>query len=128
MSVTLNHTIVHSRDPEKSAKFLVEILGLPAPSRFGPFQVVELCNGVSLDFLDSGEGEIATQHYAFLVAEDEFEASFSRIRERGLRYWADPYRTKAGEINHHDGGHGVYFEDPSGHLLELMTRPYGSGA
>jgi catechol 2,3-dioxygenase-like lactoylglutathione lyase family enzyme len=126
--VALNHTIVHSRDPEKAARFLVEILGLPTPSRFGPFHVVELANGVSLDFLDAGEDEIATQHYAFLVGEADFDASFGRVRERGLPYWADPFRRKAGEINHHDGGRGVYFEDPSGHLLELITRPYGSGA
>jgi catechol 2,3-dioxygenase-like lactoylglutathione lyase family enzyme len=128
MGVALNHTIVHSRDPEKAARFLVEILGLPTPSRFGPFHVVELANGVSLDFLDAGEDEIATQHYAFLVGEADFDASFGRVRERCLPYWADPFRRKAGEINHHDGGRGVYFEDPSGHLLELITRPYGSGA
>jgi catechol 2,3-dioxygenase-like lactoylglutathione lyase family enzyme len=89
MGVTLNHTIVHSRDPEEAARFLVEILGLPAPSRFGPFQVVELANGVSLDFLDAGGEAIATQHYAFLVGEGDFDASFGRICERGLRYWAD---------------------------------------
>lgn len=127
MSIHLNHTIVHSRDKEQASRFLAEILGLPAPSQFGHFRVVELANGVSLDFADAGEQKIATQHYAFLVGEDEFDKSFARVRERGLTFWADPFRSKPGEINRHDGGRGVYFQDPSGHLLELITRPYGSG-
>jgi catechol 2,3-dioxygenase-like lactoylglutathione lyase family enzyme len=88
--------------------------------------VVTTANGVSVDFADT-EDEIRTQHYAFMVSEEEFDAIFSRIRERGLAYWADPARTKPGEINHHDSGRGVYFRDPSGHLLEIITRPYGSG-
>jgi len=127
MPVTLNHTIVHSRDEEKAARFLTEILGLPEPTRFGPFWVVELANGVSLDFLDAGEGDIAIQHYAFLIGEGEFDEIFGRVRDGGLEYWADPFRSKPGEINRHDGGRGVYFQDPSGHLLEILTRPYGSG-
>lgn len=127
MAVTLNHTIVHSRDRERSASFLVEILGLPAPSSFGPFRVVELANGVSLDFIEAGDHAIQTQHYAFLVGEDEFDKIFGRIRDRGLAYWADPHRSRPGEINRNDGGRGVYFPDPDGHLLEIITRPYGSG-
>lgn len=127
MSVQLNHTIVWCSDKEKSATFLTEMLGRPRPSRFGPFLVVELENGVSLDYHDS-EGEIAPQHYAFLIGEQDFDAIFARIRERGLQYWADPGRTRPGEINRHDGGRGMYFKDPDGHLLEVITRPYGSGA
>jgi catechol 2,3-dioxygenase-like lactoylglutathione lyase family enzyme len=127
MSVQLNHTIVWCSDKEKSATFLTEMLGRPRPSRFGPFLVVELENGVSLDYHDS-EGEIAPQHYAFLIGEQDFDAVFARIRERGLQYWADPGRTRPGEINRHDGGRGMYFKDPDGHLLEVITRPYGSGA
>lgn len=61
---------------------------------------------------------------SFLVSEPEFNAIFGRIQERGLAYWADPSRTKPGEINRRDGGRGVYFQDPSGHLLEIITRPY----
>jgi catechol 2,3-dioxygenase-like lactoylglutathione lyase family enzyme len=125
VSVQLNHTIVWCRDQKKSAAFLSEILGLPGPARFGPFDVVEVSNGVSLDFLAT-EREIAWQHYAFLISEPEFDAVFGRIKERGLEYWADPGRTRAGEINHNDGGRGVYFADPDGHLLEVITRPYGS--
>lgn len=127
MALTFNHTIVHSRDPQRSASFLTELLGLPAPRRFGPFLVVELHNGVSLDYLEAGEGPIATQHYAFLIGEDDFDVVFGRIRERGVPHWADPYRDKPGQINRNDGGRGVYFDDPDGHLLEIFTRPYGSG-
>src|SRR5262245_56907062 len=126
MSVQLNHTIVHARDSEKTVAFLVEILGLPAPSRFGPFQVVQAANGVSLDVMDA-EGEINAQHYAFLISEPEFDEIFGRIRERGLQYWADPGQERADQINRRDGGRGAYFEDPNGHLLEILTRPYGSG-
>ncbi|MFO1056541.1 MAG: VOC family protein [Dongiaceae bacterium] len=90
------------------------------------FQAVTTANGVNIDFADK-EGEIRMQHYAFLVSEPEFDGIFGRIRERGLAYWADPARTAPGEINRHDGGRGVYFQDPSGHLLEIITRPYGSG-
>ena len=126
MPVQLNHTIVHSRDKRTSAEFFTGIFGLPDAARFGPFLVVEMDNGVSLDFYDS-DGEIASQHYAFLISESEFDEIFARIRERGLDYWADPGRTRPGRINHDDGGRGVYFEDPNGHLLEIITRPYGSG-
>ena len=126
MSVEFNHTIVWCRDSAVSATFLAGILGLPAPKKWGPFQVVSTANGVNVDFMDK-EGEIRTQHYAFLVGEQEFDQIFARVKERGLTHWADPGQHTAGEINRHDGGRGVYFEDPSGHLLEVITRPYGSG-
>jgi len=126
MSVQLNHTIVWCKDKQRSAKFLCEILGRPRPTRFGPFLVVEIDNGVSLDFHDT-EGKVASQHYAFLVGEDDFEGIFGRIRNRRLDYWADPGQTRHGQINRRDGGRGVYFEDPDGHMLEVITRPYGSG-
>jgi catechol 2,3-dioxygenase-like lactoylglutathione lyase family enzyme len=126
MAVQLNHTIVISRDSQASATFMAEILGLPAPTRFGPFFVVQAANDVSLDFIEA-KGEIARQHYAFLISEAEFDEIFGRIRERGLTYWAEPDQTGAGEINRRDGGRGLYFEDPSGHFLEILTRPYGSG-
>ena len=127
MSVRLNHTIVWCRDKQASAQFLVDILGLPRPRVFGPFLVVELGNDVSLDFHEQ-EGTIVRQHYAFLLSEGEFDEVFGRIRERRLDYWADPARQRAGEINRNDGGRGVYFDDPDGHFLEIITRPYGSGA
>ncbi len=124
MTVQLNHTIVMARDKEASARFLTEILGLPDAARFGPFQVVALDNGVSLDFHET-QDEIAPQHYAFLITEAGFDEIFARILERDLGHWADPGRSRPGEINRNDGGRGVYFEDPNGHLLEIITRPYG---
>jgi len=126
MSVNFNHTIVWAQDSEGSATFLAEILGLPAPKRWGPFQVVTTDNGTNVDFMNA-DGQITPQHYAFLVSETEFDEIFGRVRERSLPYWADPAQTHAGEINHHDGGRGFYFEDPNGHFLEVITRPYGSG-
>ena len=125
--VELNHTIVWCHDQEASAKFLTEILGLPPPRRFMGFLVVDLANDVSLDYYQK-DGPVAQQHYAFLVSDAEFDAAFSRIQDKGLDYWADPARSKPGEINRHFGGRGVYFPDPDGHLLELITKPYGSEA
>lgn len=124
MAIELNHTIIWSSDPKASAAFLADVLGRPAPQRFMHFEVVPLDNGVSLDFAQ-GEAPISGQHYAFLVSDAEFDATFARIRGRGLAFWADPARTKPGEINTLFGGRGVYFPDPSGHLLEIITRPYG---
>ncbi|HVM14989.1 MAG TPA: VOC family protein [Egibacteraceae bacterium] len=126
MAVELNHTIVSARDSETSARFLAEILGLPVPTRSGPCQMVETANGVTLDFADA-QGEITPQHYAFLVSEGEFDDIFGRIEARELPFWADPGQNRPGQINTNDGGRGTYFEDPDGHILEIITRPYGSG-
>ena len=119
MPAQLNHLIVHARDSQVSARFLADILGLPEPGRSGPFLTVAAANGVTLDFIDA-EGDIPPQHYAFLLSEAEFDESFERIRSRKLPYWADPARRLKGEIYHHNGGRGVYFEDPSGHFLEIL--------
>jgi catechol 2,3-dioxygenase-like lactoylglutathione lyase family enzyme len=128
MAIQLNHTIVPARDAKASAIFLTEILGLPqAPSRFGPFWTVTLDNGVTLDYIDSEEA-MPIEHYAFLVSESEFDTIFERIRARELEYWADPMHSRPGEINRNDGGRGVYWNDPNGHYLEIITRPYGSGS
>lgn len=128
MTIQLNHTIVHAVDPIASAQFLADVLGLAAPRRFGPFMAVALDNGVTLDFIGADAEQLIIEHYAFLVSESEFDQIFERIRERGLPYWADPHHTQPGQINRHDGGRGVYWNDPSGHYLEIITRPYGSGA
>jgi len=127
VSVQLNHTIVSCRDQQRSAAFLTGILGLPPATRFSHFLVVQADNGVSLDFAETSR-PITSQHYAFLVGDEEFSAAFDRIRGQGLTYWADPGRTQPGSINHRDGGRGLYFEDPDGHMMEIITRPYGSGA
>ncbi|HEV7186930.1 MAG TPA: VOC family protein [Blastococcus sp.] len=123
MAVRLNHTIVAARDRHESAAFLADVLGLPPPTTYGPFAVVQLDNDVSLDFMD--DDQVHERHYAFLVTEAEFDAIHGRIRERGLTFWADPFEQRPGEINTHDGGRGLYWQDPSGHRLEIITRPYG---
>jgi catechol 2,3-dioxygenase-like lactoylglutathione lyase family enzyme len=125
MAVKLNHTIIAARDHDASAVFLAEMLGLKPPVRFGPFAQVQV-GDTALDFM-TVDGEVHSQHYAFLVSEAEFDQIFARIRERHLTYWADPSQERPGEINTWDDGRGVYFEDPNGHLLETITRPYGSG-
>jgi catechol 2,3-dioxygenase-like lactoylglutathione lyase family enzyme len=126
VAVQLNHTIVAAHDKRASATFLAEILGLEAPTPFGPFMCVETANGVSLDYMDYMDyaGRIESNHYAFLVTEEEFDDIFARVTERGLTYWADPGHTREHVINDH--GRGFYFEDPSGHNLEVLTRPYGT--
>jgi extradiol dioxygenase family protein len=89
---------------------------------------VNVANDVSLDFADVPDGdEIRPQHYAFLVSEEEFDSIYGKIRERDIAHWADPRQSRPGEINRNDGGRGVYFQDPAGHYLEIITRPYGSG-
>jgi catechol 2,3-dioxygenase-like lactoylglutathione lyase family enzyme len=121
MAIQLNHTIVGAKDALASATFLSEILGLPAPVRYGPFQAVFADNGVSLDY--ATHDEVVPQHYAFLVSEDDFEAIYARVQERELQIWADPSRQRPGEIGT-DHGRGFYFLDPSGHFLEVLTMPY----
>ena len=123
----LNHTIVSCRDQQRSAAFLTEILGLPAATRFAHFLVVQADNGVSLDYSETS-GDVTSQHYAFLVGEAEFDAAFGRIRDQELTYWADPGKSRPGQINTRDGGRGLYFDDPDGHVMEILTRPYGSGS
>ena len=129
MTISFNHTIIASRDKHESAEFLAELFGLPSPKPFGHFMVVELEHGVSLDFADAPEGaDIPRQHYAFLVSEQEFDTIYGKITSRNLQHWADPGAKRPGEVNRRDGGRGVYFLDPSGHAMEILTRPYGSGS
>jgi hypothetical protein len=124
MSIELNHTIVHVTDKDRAAEDLAEILGVEKPTSYGPFRVLTLANGVSLDFADD-HGEPHPQHYAFLVGDDEFAAIQQRIVDRGLNFWADPFHRREGEINRGDGGRGLYWEGPDGHNLEIITVPYG---
>jgi len=120
----LNHIIIPAHDKNVSAKFLGEILGVKPDSQWGPFIPVRTTNGVTLDFVDSKD--VRTQHYAFLVDDREFDAGLARLKKDGIKIYASPHKDGPGEINHHDGGRGVYFEDPNGHLLELITTPYGT--
>ncbi|MBG0568050.1 VOC family protein [Actinoplanes aureus] len=124
MPIELNHTIVAATDRDRTAQFLADILGLAPATTYGPFRVVELANGVSLDVI-SADRPVTPQHYAFLVSEEEFDQIWARIRERGLTFWADPFHQRPGDINTNDGGRGLYWQDPDGHNLEIITRPYG---
>lgn len=125
MAAELNHTIVWCSDQKSASAFVADMLGLPEPKTFARFHVVEMANGVSLDFANR-DGAIAPQHYAFLVSDAEFDSGMAKIAEKGLKFWADPAGSKRGEINHLWGGRGVYFEGPDGHSLELITKAYSS--
>jgi hypothetical protein len=126
MSIELNHTIVHVKDRWAASREVGEVLGLSAATGYGPFAELTLDNAVSLDFMDS-EGEIHRQHYAFLVSEEDFDLILGRLQDAGRQWWADPFKGKPNEINHGDGGRGLYWDGPDGHWLEIITRPYGSG-
>ena len=119
----LNHIIIPAHDKQASAKFLGGILGVKPDAQWGPFAPLRTANGVTLDFVDSKD--VRTQHYAFLVDDKEFDAGLARLKKGGIKIYADPHKEQPGKINHHDGGRGVYFEDPNGHLLEMITTPYG---
>ncbi len=120
MSAELNHTIVWARDKAASADFLAAILGVPVGAPDGPFLPVRLANRVTLDFADGDN--VRSQHLAFLVGESDFDTAFARLRAASIAYWADPMHQQPGEVNHMFGGRGVYFEDPDGHNMELLTR------
>ncbi|ALO13334.1 glyoxalase/bleomycin resistance protein/dioxygenase [Streptomyces venezuelae] len=121
----MNHTIVHARDNRESAEFFANLLDLEITAEWGPFIAVELSNGVTLDFATIPADKITPQHYAFLISETEFDAAYARIRQGGIEHYADPHRQHPDAINHNDGGRGVYFMDPVGHAMELITVPYG---
>lgn len=126
LSVELNHTIVHARDNRESAEFLAHILGLEVGTGWGPFIPVATSNGVTLDFATIPAESIVMQHYAFLMSDEEFDAALARIQQAGIAHYADPQLKQPGEINRHHGGRGLYFMDPAGHGMEILTRPYGS--
>jgi catechol 2,3-dioxygenase-like lactoylglutathione lyase family enzyme len=126
MTIAFNHTIVAARDAAASAAFLTELFGLPEARPVGHFMAVGLEHGATLDYAQVPADEpIRPQHYAFLVSEADFDAIYGKITARGLPHWADPRGRHPGEINRNDGGRGVYFQDPAGHYLEIITRPYG---
>ncbi|MEU6757120.1 VOC family protein [Streptomyces sp. NPDC046685] len=123
-AVQLNHTAVYARDRHLSAEFLAAILGLEVGAPFGPFLPVDLGNGVTLDYYEKRDEPIQSQHYAFLVPDEQFEAMIARMEAAGVTYYADPSHTEPGRINHWFGGRGAYFDDPDGHNMEIMTRSY----
>lgn len=125
MTIELNHVVVLARDNIEGARFLADILGLEAGPPLGPFIPVVLSNQVTLDFYSVPGHVEALAHYAFLVAESEFDACLGRLRRAGVVFYSGPRLDRADEINHQDGGRGLYFLDPTGNTMELITRPYG---
>ena len=120
MAITLNHTIVPARDKAKAAAFFAGIFGLKCEraGHFAPVRVNE-----TLTLLFDEEGEFESHHYAFHVSIAEFDAIFGRVKEAGLSYGSAPWSLDDGKLNDWGGGRGVYFKDPDGHVLELMTVP-----
>jgi catechol 2,3-dioxygenase-like lactoylglutathione lyase family enzyme len=119
MSIALDHTIVPARDKEKSARFFARIFGLRYQGPVSHFAPVRVNDTLTLDFDTTTKFE--EHHYAFKVDEREFEAIFERIRGEKVPYGSGPRSPDDMQINHRNGGRGVYFRDPSGHLLEVLT-------
>ena len=122
MTITLNHTIVPSHNKTKSARFYSRIFGFDYFGEFSHFVVVKVNDTLSLDF-DNRE-KFESHHYAFKVSEQEFDEIFGRIKAENIKYGSGPFEPENMRINHNDGGRGVYFRDPSGHLLEMLTVDY----
>ena len=119
MTIELNHTIVPAQDPEASARFLADILGLPVDPPASHFTPVTLTNHVTLDY--DQHDDFDSHHYAFLVSEEEFDAAFARIQARDITFFADPGCRQPGQIYRSRGRRGTYFRDPNGHLMEILT-------
>lgn len=124
MPADLDHIIVHATDPRRSAALLAAVLGVPVLPDWGPFARVQTGNRVTLDYVRDNP-PFTEQHCAFLVDDETFDAAHRRLVDRRTPIWADPFRRRPGEINQRYGGRGVYFDDPDGHLMELITAPYG---
>ena len=122
MAVSFNHCIVFAENAHESASFFATLFDLPEPVAWGPFLSVTLEHGVVLQFAAPGI-EIQPQHYAFLVTEEEFDVIYQRLLDADLEHWADPQCSQPGTFNRNFGGRGVYFRDPAGHGLEVLTRP-----
>ena len=122
MPLYLDHTIVPAQDKEASARFFARIFGLKYDGLWGHFAPVKVNETLTLDF-DNRE-RFDSHHYAFLVAEDEFDAILHRVRDEGLAYGSGPSNQENGEINHLHGGRGFYFRDANGHSLEVITHTY----
>ncbi len=119
MTIELDHTIRPSRDKDAAARFFAHIFGLSYDGPQSHFAPVRVNGALTMDFDDAEDFD--RHHYAFKVSEDEFDAMFGRIQADGIPYGSGPYKSEDMEINHRRGGRGVYFRDPDGHLLELLT-------
>ena len=124
MTAALDHTIVPARDRAAAAGFLARVLGLAVGAETPPFLPVALANGVTLDYMHQ-PGDIPALHYAFAVDDATFDAALARITEDGVTYFADPMNTRPGEIYREGTVRGLYFRDPTGHNMEILTAPSG---
>jgi hypothetical protein len=120
--IVLDHHIVPSRHRENSARWLAHVLGLPAPRIEGPFAAVDLGGETSLYFA-GWDVEVASQHYAFKVGEEEFDHIVDRLCAESIDYWSDHTLSQPATVRRDATGNGVYFRSPEGHLLELLTSP-----
>jgi catechol 2,3-dioxygenase-like lactoylglutathione lyase family enzyme len=121
MPITLNHTIVPARNKEAAARFFAGIFGLRFDGGSGHFAPVHVNDTLTLLFDE--EKTFDSHHYAFHVDDGEFDAILARVKAAGLRYGSAPWSLEDGKLNDWNGGRGVYFKDPDGHILELMTVP-----
>jgi len=132
MTIRLDHVIVPAKDKTTSARFFAEIFGLTVKPGDGHFAQVQVNESLTFDFADEREewggpgfdpraGK--SHHYAFHVDEAEFDAIFARVTAKGIPYGSGPYSHSDGQLYARRGGRGFYFEDPYGHLLEVMTVP-----
>jgi len=121
MTITLNHTIVPARDKIAAARFFADIFGLEFDGEGDHFAPVRVNDTLTLLF--DTDGAPPVQHYAFHVSDGEFDAIFGRVKKAGLTYGSAPWSLDDGKLNDWGGGRGVYFKDPNGHVLELMTVP-----
>jgi len=122
MAITLNHTIINAKDNVLSAQFYERIFGFIFLQEWGHFAVVKVNDTLTFDFLT--KERFSRQHYAFKVSEKEFDDIFAKIKEENIPYGSDPYDRENRKINHHNDGRGVYFPDPDGHILEIITKDY----
>ena len=119
MAIVLDHTVVPAHDKEASARFFAELFGLKYEGASGHFAPVRVNETLTLDFNDAKNFDV--HHYAFHVSDEEFDAILRRVQEAEIAFGSDPW-SREGRLNNWNGGRGVYFEDPNGHILELMTR------
>ena len=120
MTVALDHVILPTNDQAASAALLSRMLGLPPGVAVGHFICIALGNGVTVDVMQS-DGN-SSLHLAFLVDDDTFDRGLAILRSEHISHWADPGHEQPDDINHRYGGRGVYFADPGGNNLELLTR------
>lgn len=123
MTARFNHTIIASTDAAQMHQFYLELLEAQSAPSWGPFQNLVIGDGVLLQFA-TPPMDFPPQHYAYLLDDEHFDRAHAWIQRQGHEFWADPQRQKPGEINQEHNGRGLYLLDPSGHYLELLTKPY----